>query len=128
MADPHAHRVTAEIYGKRYTFSCQDEAEAARVRQAAELVDAAMLRVRDEQRPPTPLQTAILAALNLVDELQRLRSEYAAAETSIAERTSRLTASLGRLLESSDSLRASPNRVFSSLSAETAPPGSGVSG
>lgn len=118
MAESKSDRVTVEILGKRYTFACDGEAEAARVRQAAELVDERMRHIRDEQHPPTPLQTAILAALDLVDEMRRMRSEYEAVETDIAERTSRLTASLGKLIEGNQKAATPPNRVFTSLSTE----------
>jgi len=99
MSDPRTSAVTVEIYRKRYTFACQGEDEAEQIRSAASLVDEKMRRVEEEQHPASALQTAILAALNLVDELFRLRSEFDAAETNIADRTSRLTASLGRLLD-----------------------------
>lgn len=122
MEDNTPDRVTVEILGKRYTFACEGEAEAARVREAAELVEERMRRIRDEQHPPSPLQTAILAALNLVDEMRRMRSEYEAAETDIAERTNRLTASLGKLLEPAEQppvpTPAAGNRVFTSLATD----------
>jgi len=118
MAETTPDRVTVEILGKRYTFACEGEDEAAQVRQAAELVDERMRQIRDEQHPPSPLQTAILAALDLVDEMRRMRSEYQAAETDIAERTNRLTASLGKLLESDQPPPVPVNRVFASLTAE----------
>ena len=118
MAESKVDRVSVEIFGKRYTFACDGEDEARKVREAAELVDERMRGIRDEQHPPTPLQTAILAALDLVDEMRRMRSEYEAAETDIAERTNRLTASLGRLLEDGSGESPPRNRVFSSLSPE----------
>lgn len=99
MSEPRTGAVTVEIFRKRYTFACQGEDEAEHIRSAASLVDEKMRRVEEEQHPASSLQTAILAALNLVDELFRLRSEFDAAETNIADRTSRLTASLGRLLD-----------------------------
>jgi len=119
MAESQPDRVTVEILGKRYTFACEGDVEAKQVREAAELVDERMRCIRDEQHPPTPLQTAILAALDLVDEMRRMRSEYEAAETDIAERTSRLTASLGKLMEPDQGAAAPGNRIFTSLSAES---------
>ncbi|MFC1526814.1 cell division protein ZapA [Candidatus Latescibacterota bacterium] len=117
MSESQPDRVTVEIFGKRYTLACEGEGEARQVRDAAQLVDEKMHQIADEQHPPTPLQTAILAALNLVDELRKLRSDYEAAETDIAERTSRLSSSLGQLLEQADELRdardsAPRNRLF----------------
>ena len=119
MEESQPDRVTVEILGKRYTFACDGDAEGKQIREAAELVDERMRRIRDEQHPPTPLQTAILAALNLVDEMRRMRLEYEAAETDIAERTNRLTASLGRLMDPDQGTATPANRVFTSLSAES---------
>jgi cell division protein ZapA (FtsZ GTPase activity inhibitor) len=56
-----------------------------------------MGQVKSEMSTGSPLQVAILASLNLVEELQSLQEDYASAESDITLRTSRLTASLGRL-------------------------------
>ena len=56
-----------------------------------------MQQVKGEIRADSPLQVAILASLNLVEELMSLQEDYASAESDITQRTSRLTASLGRL-------------------------------
>ena len=43
-----------------------------------------------------------LAGLNLVEELHKLRADYQDAESEIAQRTSRLAASLGRVFQGAD--------------------------
>ena len=99
MSESKTNAVTVEIYRKRYTFACEGENAAEHIRAAAALVDEKMRHIQEEQHPASALQTAILAALTLVDELFRLRSDFDAAEIDIAKRASRLTASLGRLLD-----------------------------
>jgi cell division protein ZapA (FtsZ GTPase activity inhibitor) len=58
------------------------------------------MRELQQQKPhQSPLQTAILAGLNLVDELFKMQVDYQSAESDIAQRTSRLTTSLGRVFQ-----------------------------
>lgn len=110
MSESKTNAVTVEIYRKRYTFACEGEEEAEHIRAAAALVDEKMRHIQEEQHPASALQTAILAALNLVDELFRLRSDFDAAEVDIANRASRLTASLGRLLDDTASSELAADR------------------
>jgi cell division protein ZapA (FtsZ GTPase activity inhibitor) len=85
------------IFGKTYTLSTEGH-DIERMRETAQLVDTHMREAAGED-PSSPVQVAVLAGLNLVDELFALQTEYISAESDIALRTSRLTASLGRLFE-----------------------------
>jgi cell division protein ZapA (FtsZ GTPase activity inhibitor) len=94
------------IFGKNYTLVVDRDHSADLVVQIAQLVDDRMLQVKGELRTGFPLQVAILASLNLVEELLSLQEDYASTESDLAQRTSRLTASLGRLfaeVEATDS-------------------------
>ncbi len=86
------------IFGKTYTLSTEGQ-DVERIRETAQLVDFHMREAAGDDQPPSPVQTAVLAGLNLVDELFALQTAYTSTEADIALRTSRLTASLGRLFE-----------------------------
>ena len=85
------------IFGKNYTLGVDQDHPADHVQQIAQLVDERMQQVKGEIRAGSPLQVAILASLNLIEELLSLQDDYTSAESDITQRTSRLTASLGRL-------------------------------
>ena len=93
-----ATNTVANIFGKTYTLGVDQDHSADHVQHIARLVDKRMHQVKGELRTgASPLQVAVLASLNLVDELLSIREDHAATESDIAERASRLTASLGRL-------------------------------
>ena len=60
--------VTVEIYDQTYHLSGQD---ADHIRRLAELVDARMRAVAAQGRTVDSLRVAVLAALNLADELSQ---------------------------------------------------------
>jgi cell division protein ZapA len=60
--------VTVEIYDQLYHLSGEDEEH---IRGLAELVDARMRAVAAQGRTADSLRVAVLAALNLADELSR---------------------------------------------------------
>ena len=103
MSEANPNRVTLTIYGKIYTFAPNCEQDAEFIQQVAQLVDDKMHQVHQVHHTQSPGQTAILAGLELVDELFKLRTEYQAAESDIASRTSKLTASLNRVFQESKS-------------------------
>ena len=107
-SDPPTESVAVTIHGKTFTFAVSPGQTADQVRRAAQLLDEKMRAAGDESAGQAFVQTAISASLNLVDELFRLQSEYEAAETDIAERTSRLSDSLHRLLEASETTESRP--------------------
>lgn len=63
----HAH-ATVQIYDQAYRLSGPDPEQ---VRQLASIVDARMRAVADSSRTVDSLRVAVLAALNLADELTR---------------------------------------------------------
>jgi cell division protein ZapA len=72
--EPHDNAgdyVTVEIYDQTYHLSGQD---AAHVRELAECVDAKMRAVAAQGRTVDSLRVAVLAALNLADELSQASS------------------------------------------------------
>ena len=60
--------VTVEIYNQTYRLSGED---AEYIRRLAEMVDARMRAVAAQGRTADSLRVAVLAALNLADELSR---------------------------------------------------------
>ena len=88
-------QVTVSVLGKSYTLESSGERTEEYVHRVAQLVDD---KVRSAGPTHTsPVQTAVLAGLELVDELLKLRAEYRTAESDIAQRTSRLASSLGEI-------------------------------
>lgn len=99
MPAPGKNTVVVSINGKNYAIELEPGDTPEHVRDVAQLVDAAMRNVREAGHLVAPVHTAVLAGLNLIEELFRLQSDYQAAETDIAQRASRLTASLGRVFD-----------------------------
>jgi cell division protein ZapA len=100
MSDTQPTSVVVNIYGKTFTFSLGPDQTAEHVQQAAQLIDEKMREVHEAHHTQSPIQSAVLASLNMVDELFKLQANYQAAESDIAQRTSRLNASLGRAFQS----------------------------
>jgi cell division protein ZapA len=71
--------VTVEIYDQAYHLSGPDPAQVKRL---AALVDARMRAVASRGRTADSLRVAVLAALNLADELTRAEDRLRAAEGS----------------------------------------------
>lgn len=97
--DEQPGRVSVEIFGKRYVFAVDDDHPPEQIKRVATLVNEAMRKVAAESPDRPALQTAVLAGVNLTDELLRLRAEFDEAENHISRRTSRLASSLGRLVD-----------------------------
>jgi cell division protein ZapA len=68
LAEEHRGYVTVKIYDQTYHLSGQD---ADHIRRLAELVDARMRAVAAQGRTVDSLRVAVLAALNLADELSQ---------------------------------------------------------
>ena len=97
--DEQQDRVSVEIFGKRYIFAVDDDHPPEQIERVAALVNEMMRQVAAESPNRPALQTAVLAGFNLTDELLRLRADFDKAENHISQRTSRLAASLGRLVD-----------------------------
>jgi cell division protein ZapA len=89
--------VTVEIYDQSYHLSGQD---AEHIRSLAELVDARMRAVAAQGRTVDSLRVAVLAALNLADELtQATAAQEADARTDHVKPGHARAASLRGLLD-----------------------------
>jgi cell division protein ZapA len=74
-ANPEHPYITVEIYDQTYHLSGP---ELAQVQQLAALVDARMRAVASKGRTADSLRVAVLAALNLADELTRAEEKIRA--------------------------------------------------
>ena len=99
MSDARDQVLAVRIFGKEYHLARDPDKTVDHIRQVAELVDEKMRLIAQEHGTQSGFHTALLAGLDLVDELLRLRDEYDSAQSDIAGRTSRLSESLGRILE-----------------------------
>jgi cell division protein ZapA len=88
--------VTVEIYDQSYHLSGQD---AEHIRQLAEVVDAKMRAVAAQGRTVDSLRVAVLAALNLADELSQARQGLDARLSPDARLVQARAASLRGLLD-----------------------------
>ena len=89
--------VKVRILDREYSFASKGEEADAHIREVAHLVDEKMREVGRNARDAAPLQAAVLAGLELVDELLRMQRDVSSVEEDISERTNRLTESLGQL-------------------------------
>ena len=87
--------VTVEIYDQTYHLSGQD---TEHIRNLAELVDARMRAVAAQGRTVDSLRVAVLAALNLADELTRVAETDGANSRLIQARTANLRGLLDEVL------------------------------
>lgn len=68
------NRVEVVIFGDRYNLKGEENPEYMQM--LASLVDERMREINARNRRLNMSQTAILAALNIADELVKLRNEY----------------------------------------------------
>ena len=95
MEQPPANYVTVEIYDQTYHLSGQD---TDHIRELAAQVDAKMRAVAAQGRTVDSLRVAVLAALNLADELS-LSGEAGVAARAGHARASSLRGLLDEVLE-----------------------------
>lgn len=95
MEQAPANYVTVEIYDQTYHLSGQD---AEHIRELAAEVDAKMRAVAAQGRTVDSLRVAVLAALNLADELSQATAGDSAARLGHA-RASSLRGLLDEVLE-----------------------------
>ena len=89
--------VTVEIYDQPYHLSGND---VEHIRSLAEMVDTRMRAVAAQGRTVDSLRVAVLAALNLADELSQLTAEASAANARIGRtRAASLRGLLDEVLE-----------------------------
>lgn len=76
MAENEAQAITVDIYDQAYRLRGNDRAYLEKL---AALVDTKMRAVAAHARTADSLRVAVLAALNIADELVRLQEQYQAA-------------------------------------------------
>src|SRR5579885_3620085 len=91
--------VTVDIYDQTYRLRGQDQAY---IQKLAEIVDTKMRAVAAQGKTVDSLRVAVLAALNIADELSALEERYkqltGSAKETIRNRASRLTGLLDSVL------------------------------
>lgn len=80
--------VTVEIYGEQYTIRTDDD--PSYVRDVAEIVDRKMREIADSGKVVTTSKIAILAALNIADELMKTRISHQQSNEETGRRIERL--------------------------------------
>jgi cell division protein ZapA len=90
MLDPSSHVVTVEIMGQRYPIRSQ--LDASYVAELAAHVHDRMMAATSQTQGGDSLKIAVLAALNIADELFRLRSQRTTDDGEIQRRAERLEA------------------------------------
>jgi cell division protein ZapA len=88
--------VSVEIFGQRYPIRSSLDIEY--VTRLASYVDGKIRAAGDSAPSGDPLRLAVLAALNIADELFRLRDSANAKDGTFAERTEELERLLDRVL------------------------------
>jgi cell division protein ZapA len=82
--------VEVYILGQRYTI--KGDAPEEHIRMLASFVDSKLKEVHNASPNITPVKASILAALNIADELFKLKNEQDEMTKCIEEKTQRLTA------------------------------------
>jgi cell division protein ZapA len=72
--DPRGHRVAVEIYGEQYTL--RGDADEGYMHDLARRLDQRMRELAARRPQLTATQLAVLTALNTLDDLVRLESQY----------------------------------------------------
>ncbi len=88
-----ARYTTVTILGEDYRIA--GEAEGASIPELAAYVDDKLNEVRRHSDTPDIKRIAVMASLNLADELFRERARHAALMAAVEERVSRIGAALG---------------------------------
>jgi len=89
-------KTRVEIYDQVYHLSSQGD--GAHVRQLASRVDAKMRQVARQNRVVDSLRVAVVVAVNLADENERLRSKLTQMEETLSTKTATYRQKLDRAL------------------------------
>ena len=93
-----AKTIRIEIYDQ--TYNLRGDLEEAYVKELARFVDEKMRNVADATRTVDSLRVAVLAALNIADELHALRHRQRELETGLRERAERCLTLVEQALKS----------------------------
>ncbi|HEY7369914.1 MAG TPA: cell division protein ZapA [Thermoanaerobaculia bacterium] len=80
-------------------FAIRSEADAEYTRRVAGHVDRSLREFRDKAPSMEPFQAAVLGAMEITDELFRLRERLATLEGEVAARIAELAAAIGETLK-----------------------------
>ena len=89
--------IEVEVFGHR--FSLQGEGDEAYFHELAEYVDAQMRTLAKQTKTSTPTKLAILAAINVTDELFRQQRHRESGETEMERRAQLLVERIDQHLE-----------------------------
>jgi len=89
--------IEVEVFGHR--FSIQGEGDEAYFHELAEYVDTQMRTLAKQTKTSTPTKLAILAAINVTDELFRQQRHGGSGETEMARRAQLLVEKIDEHLE-----------------------------
>ena len=89
--------IEVEVFGHR--FSLQGEGDEAYFHELAEYVDTQMRTLAKQTKTSTPTKLAILAAINVTDELFRQRRHRESGETEMERRAQLLVERIDAHLE-----------------------------
>ena len=89
--------VEVEIYGQHYNLRYDKDPKM--IQSVASFVDRKMREIAQETSTVDSLKVAILAALNIADEMYELKIEAQAIEDVVAERADRIAGLLEKELE-----------------------------
>ncbi len=84
----HTRVVTVEIHGQRYAV--RSDLDQAYIAELAGYVDQKMRLAADQLSSADSLRIAVIAALNLTDELYRSRADGVGIEGRVLERTAEI--------------------------------------
>jgi cell division protein ZapA len=85
-----------EIFGQFYTLRAAEDGDY--LKRLAELVDRRMRDIARSSATADSVKVAVLAALNIADELQRLKDQTDEADTHLAQRSAQYAQLLDGLL------------------------------
>jgi len=91
------NEVRVQIFGTSYTI--RGEADQAYVQRVASYVDAKMREINEKLPVASVAKVAVLASLNLADELFREREERRRLSESVTARADRLSGALESVLQ-----------------------------
>lgn len=86
-----------QIFGQVYRLRSDEDAD--RVRQIAEMVDQRMNRIADRGASADNYRIAVLAALELADELHALRERHSVLQGQVGAKSSSLAALLDKAVK-----------------------------
>ena len=91
------NEVRVQIFGTTYTI--RGEAEQAYVQRVAAYVDAKMREINEKLPVASVAKVAVLASLNIADELFREREERRKLSEAVSQRADRLSSALESCLQ-----------------------------